>query len=315
MAQHLACGFMRVKALEAVVKLCMDYVPAKSIVNKVKGGDWFGIDYNMNIYRGCSHGCIYCDSRSRCYQIENFDKIRAKQDALRLIRDDLAKKRKSGVVATGAMSDPYNPLEKEHKLTRNALELLNAYRFGAAIATKSDLVCRDIDILKDIQAHSPVIVKITITTGSDALSKTIEPNVALSGRRFAAIKTLSDNGVYAGILMMPLLPFISDTEENIVSIVRKAKECGAKFVYPLMGTTLRTGNREYFYEKLDTHFPSVKEKYERQYGESYNCKSPNAKNLWNVFAGECRQSGILYEMKDIMADYKKRYKHGQLELF
>ena len=166
----------------------MDYIPAKTIVTQVKKHNWFGIDYNMNIYRGCSHGCIYCDSRSLCYKIENFYTIRAKQDALRIIRDDLLKKRKRGVVATGAMSDPYNPLEKEYKLTRNALELLNAYRFGVAIATKSDLICRDINILKDIQVHSPVLVKMTITTDNDNLCEIIEPKAPLSSERFSAVK-------------------------------------------------------------------------------------------------------------------------------
>ena len=293
----------------------MEYIPAKTIVTQVKYHNWFGVDYNMNIYRGCSHGCIYCDSRSLCYRIENFDQIRAKQDALRIIRADLLKKRNRGVVATGAMSDPYNPLEEEHKLTRNALELLNAYRFGAAIATKGRLVIRDINILKDIQAHSPVLVKMTITTADDNLCGIIEPNAPLSSERFAAVKTLSDNGVYAGILMMPILPFIEDMEENIITIVRKAKENGARFVYPAIGMTLRRGNREYYYEKLDEHFPGIKEKYIKKYGERYSCTAPGIKRLWNVFAEECRRLDLRYEMKDIIIDYKRGYRAKQLDLF
>ncbi|MDR0472880.1 MAG: radical SAM protein, partial [Treponema sp.] len=172
----------------------IEYIPAKTIVSKTKNHSWFGADYNMNIYRGCSHGCIYCDSRSLCYRIENFDAIKAKQDALRIIRDNLLKKRKPGIVATGSMSDPYNPLEKELKLTRNALELLNAYRFGAAVATKSNLVVRDTAVFKDIQAHSPVIIKISITTSDDSMSKIIEPNAPVSSERFEAVKELTDNG-------------------------------------------------------------------------------------------------------------------------
>jgi len=293
----------------------MEYIPAKTIVQNVKKHTWFGIDYNMNIYRGCSHGCIYCDSRSLCYQVENFDTVRAKNDALRIIRNDLLKKRARGVVGTGAMSDPYNPFEKAEKLTRNALELLNAYRFGAAITTKSQLVCRDISILQDIQVHSPVIVKMTITTSDDTLCKLIEPNVALSSERFAAVKELSANGIYTGILMMPLLPFIEDTEENIVSIVRKAKEHGAKFVYPAFGMTLRNGNREYYYEKLDKHFPGVKEQYMKKYGERYSCTVPRVKRLWNIFSSECRKLELRYTMKDIIIDYKRGYWTKQLELF
>ena len=293
----------------------MDYIPAKTIVTQVRKHNWFGIDYNMNIYRGCSHGCIYCDSRSLCYKIENFDTVRAKQDALRIIRDDLLKKRKRGVVGTGAMSDPYNPFEEELKLTGNSLELLNAYRFGIAVSTKSPLICRDVNILKDIQVHSPVLVKMTITTYDDNLCKIIEPKAPLSSERFSALKTLSSNGVYAGILMMPLLPFIEDTEENIINIVHKAKENGARFIYPAIGMTLRAGNREYYYENLDKHFPGTKEKYIKKYGERYNCTAPGVKRLWSIFTNECHKLELRYEMKDIIIDYKRGYTAKQLDLF
>ena len=293
----------------------MELIPAKTIVTQVKKHNWFGVDYNMNIYRGCSHGCIYCDSRSLCYQIENFDHIRAKQDALRIIRNDLLKKRKRGVIGTGAMSDPYNPLEMEHKLTRNSLELINAYRFGVAVATKSPLITRDMCILKDIQVNAPVLVKMTITTHDDTLSKIIEPNAPVSSERFLAVKTLSDNGVYAGVLMMPILPFIEDTEENIITIVQKSKASGARFVYPALGMTLRAGNREYYYEQLDRHFPGIKEKYIQKYGLRYSCTVPRVKRLWNIFAGECQRLGLRYEMKDIVIDYKRGYAAKQLRLF
>jgi DNA repair photolyase len=293
----------------------MEYIPAKTIVTRTKDHKWFGVDYNMNIYRGCSHGCIYCDSRSLCYGIENFEQIRAKQDALRIIRDDLLKKRKRGVVATGAMSDPYNPCEKELKLTRNALELLNAYRFGAALATKSALVIRDTNILRDIQNHSPVLVKMTITTADDNLCEIVEPGAPLSSERFEAVKTLSGSGIYTGILMMPILPFIEDTEENIKSIVRRAGECGARFVYPALGMTLRAGNREYYYEKLDQYFPGIKEKYAAKYDERYNCASPHAKRLRTVFTKECARFELRHEMKDIIIDYKRGYTAKQLDLF
>ncbi|QQO09526.1 SPL family radical SAM protein [Breznakiella homolactica] len=294
----------------------MEYIPAKTIVTRTKSpGVWFGIEYNMNIYRGCSHGCIYCDSRSLCYGIENFDTVRAKQDALRIIRNDLAAKRKTGVVGTGAMSDPYNPFERELKLTRNALELINAYRFGAAIATKSPLVARDTDILKDIAEHSPVMVKMTVTAADDGLCRKIEPRVAPSSERFAAVKALTDAGVCAGILMMPILPFIEDTEDNILSIVRQAAESGARFIYPAIGMTLRAGNREYFYEQLDREFPGIREKYIRSYGDRYSCTSTKVRSLWKLFTAECQRFGIRYEMRDIIIDYKRGYTSKQLSLF
>ena len=159
----------------------MEYIGAKTIVTKTKDSRWFGIDYNMNIYKGCCHGCVYCDSRSDCYQIQDFDRVRAKEDAIRIIRDDLRRKVKTGVVGTGAMSDPYNPFEKELKLTRHALELVDAFGFGAAIATKSHLMMRDMDILESIKDHSPVLCKVTVTTADDDLAKKIEPRVSARG--------------------------------------------------------------------------------------------------------------------------------------
>ena len=293
----------------------MEYIPAKTIVTQTKNHQWFAVDYNMNIYRGCCHGCIYCDSRSLCYRIDDFDKIRAKKDALRIMRDDLLKKRKRGIIATGAMSDPYNPYEKELKLTRNALELINAYRFGVAIATKSASIVRDADILKDIQEHSPVLVKISITTSDDNLCKIVEPNASLSSERFEAVKMLNAAGVYTGVLMMPILPFIQDTEENIINIVRKAKENGARFIYPAIGMTLRAGNREYYYENLDKHFPGIKEKYIKRYDERYNCTSPKVKKLWGIFTEECSRLELRHQMKDIITDYKRGYTAKQLNLF
>ncbi len=291
----------------------MQTIPAKNIVYRPKkGSDWFGADYNMNIYRGCSHGCVYCDSRSSCYRNPDFDTIKVKENALELIRDDLRSKVKTGVVATGAMSDPYNPLEKELLLTRNALELLNAFRFGVAIDTKSALVERDIDVLRDINRHSPVIVKMTITTLDDALCKKLEPRVAATPERFAALKALADGGIFCGVLMMPILPFINDTMENVIGIVEKARDAGARFVYPAFGMTLRHGNREYYYEKLNALFPGMSEKYAKAYGERYMCTSRSAKRLWEAFAGRCRELGLLYDMKMITRAYKSRYESQQL---
>ena len=294
----------------------MQTVPAKTIVTKMKKPSaWFGADYNMNIYRGCCHGCIYCDSRSDCYRNPDFGTVKAKENALQIVRDDLRRKVKTGVVATGAMSDPYNPFEKNEKLTRNSLELINAFGFGVAVDTKGVLVTRDIDILKDISSHSPVIVKMSITTADDALSKIIEPGAAPSSERFAALKQLSDAGIFCGILMMPILPFINDAEENITTIVANAKEAGAKFIYPAFGVTMRQGNREYFFEQLDKHFPGYKEKYISKYRNNYVCTSPQARKLWGIFSDLCKQNNILYDMKDIIYAYKRPYVNEQLSLF
>lgn len=294
----------------------MDFIPAKSIISGYREkNNWFGTNYNMNIYKGCCHGCIYCDSRSECYGIDNFDIVRAKENSLEMIRRELKSKRKKGVIGTGAMSDPYNPFEKKFSLTRNALESIDNSGFGVAIATKSDLITRDIDILKRIKEHSPVLCKITITTADDELCKIIEPNVVVTSKRFEAIKKLSDEGIYTGILLMPILPFINDTEENIISIVRLAKENGARFIYPAFGVTLKSNQRDYFVKMLDKYFPEVKDKYIKIFGNDYMCSSPNARKLYNIFSNECKRLGILYKMNDIIVDYKKGYYNEQISLF
>ncbi|WP_315074143.1 radical SAM protein [uncultured Clostridium sp.] len=294
----------------------MEFISAKTIVSGYSESNaWFGDNYNMNIYKGCCHGCIYCDSRSECYRIDNFDVIRAKENALALINKELKSKKRTGVIGTGAMSDPYNPFEREYKLTRGALELINTYGFGVSLITKSDLVIRDIDILKKIKSHSPVLVKITITTCSDELCKKIEPNVAVSSKRFSAIKELSENGIFTGILLMPVLPFLEDNEENIRSIVKQAYENGAKFIFPAFGVTLRQNQRDWYYKKLDEKFPGIKQKYIQQFGNNYECYSPKAKQLWNLFKEDCERYGIVYKMSDIIKAYKKGYEKDQLSLF
>ncbi|MDR2932560.1 MAG: radical SAM protein [Oscillospiraceae bacterium] len=293
----------------------MEYVPAKSIVYRDKSPDWFGTDYKMNIYRGCCHGCIYCDSRSDCYQIGDFDTVKAKENALDIIRDDLRRKVKRGVVVTGAASDPYNPYEKELLLTRHALELIDIYGFGAGIATKSPLIARDRDILARIAAHDPVIVKITVTCADDAVSRVIEPGVAVTSARFEAMRALADAGLYSGVLMMPLLPFINDTDDNVAEIVRLAGRSGARFIYPAFGLTMRSGQREYLYKALDASFPGVREKYAAQFGGQYSCRSPRAEQLWQIFKKECDAYGIVYRMADIIKGYRADYDEEQLTLF
>lgn len=294
----------------------MEYIPAKTLITRNKDKSWFGTSYTMNIYKGCPHGCIYCDSRSSCYQIDDFDKVRVKENAIEIIRKQLKGRMGKGVIGTGSMSDPYNPFEKQYGLTREALMLMNQYRFGVAIATKSHLVARDIDVLSEINRHSPVIVKMTVTSSEDELSKVIEPHVCVSSERLAAIREISEAGIFCGLLMMPILPFIEDSEENIQQIVRLAAENGANFIYPAMGMTCRNGQRQYFYEQLNKHFPGMKQKYEKQFGEGYYCTSPHAKKLWKVFTAECQKYGILYKMNDIVKVYQSGYwQEEQLSLF
>ena len=265
----------------------MEFLKTKSILSKEKYGvDWYGIDYKMNLYRGCSHGCIYCDSRSNCYHIDNFDVPKGKENALAILENELSKKREKGIVGIGSMSDTYNPLEKEYEQTRGALKLLAKYGFGVSIDTKSDLILRDLDILKEINSKNNVIIKFTITTPNDELSKIIEPRVCVSSKRFSAIKTLVDNGIFTGIMMNPVLPFITDSEDDIKKLVKLAHESGAKFIHSYMGMTLRENQRDYYYEQLDKHFTGLKDKYIKYYGERYNCPVPNFKRLYKVLTNE-----------------------------
>ncbi len=295
----------------------IEYIPAKTIITKNKSTAWFGNDYNMNIYKGCCHGCIYCDSRSECYGVEDFDRVRAKENALEIIRNDLRRKVKKGVIGTGAMSDPYNPFETELCLTRHALELIDAYEFGITIATKSTGLIRDIDILQSIREHSPVLAKITITTAEDALAEKLEPGAPSSSERFGMLDRLSKEGIMSGILLMPVLPFLEDNEENILQIVRRGAECGVKFIYPAFGVTLRMNQRIYFYEKLRELFPDqdLAERYRKRYGNNYQCSVPGHRQLYSIFREECEKHKILYEMKDIIHAYKLDYGDGQLSLF
>lgn len=293
----------------------LETIPAKTLVTRNKSTSWFGTDFTMNIYKGCCHGCIYCDSRSDCYRVDDFDRVRIKENALMLIRNDLRRMQRRGVIGTGSMSDPYNPFEAELKLTRNALELINAYEFGVGIATKSPLVTRDIDILKNISEHSPVIVKITITTADDGLCKKLEQNVAPTSDRLKALKQLTNNGIFAGIILMPALPFINDTEQNITEVIQLAHENGARFIYPAFGVTLRNNQRDYYFNRLDELFPTLKEKYISHYGNSYSCVSPNAKKLYHLLQRECDKRGILYKMNEIVSAYKLGYENSQLTFF
>lgn len=293
----------------------MDTIPAKTIITKNKDTSWFGADYNMNLYRGCNHGCIYCDSRSSCYRVDNFDHVRVKENALQIVRDELRRKVRTGVIGIGSMSDAYNSFERTEQVTRHALELIDAFGFGISMLTKSDLILRDIDIYQCIAEHSPVLCMETITTFEDDLSRKIEPAAPVSSVRFEVIRKLADAGLYTGVVMTPLLPFLEDTEENIREMVKRTADSGAKFIYGIMGVTVRDGQREYFYNELTRNFPGegLAERYQKTYGYRYHCSSRKAKKLWEVFTEECRKAGLLYDMKDIIHSYKKNYECTQLK--
>ena len=282
-------------------------IKAKTIIqNKAdKNHFWFGFDYNMNLYQGCHHGCIYCDSRSECYQIENFDQIKVKQDAISLLSKELCSKKRKGVIAIGAMSDPYNHYEQQLKITHQALKLISQTGFGVMITTKSHTIINDLDLLKQINNKQSVLICMTITCGNDLLSKKIEPNVSLSSKRFETIKQLRQNNIYTGVLMTPILPFINDTPENIKEIVYQAYLANANFIYPMFGVTLRDRQREYFYIQLEQLFPGLKEFYIEQFGNNYLCNSPRLYELKKLFITECHKYNLTYKMVDIINGYKQ----------
>jgi DNA repair photolyase len=272
-------------------------IEAKTLLSHSSKPDpWFGCSYTMNLYRGCQHQCIYCDSRSECYQIENFADILVKENAIERLEDELPRKRKKMTVCTGSMNDPYMPVEKERELTRRALEVVATYEFPVHVMTKSDLVLRDTELLIEI-GKVYAAVSFTITTVDDDLGRKVEPGASLPSERLAAMKELSDAGVYTGVTMMPVLPFIEDTEKNIRESLAAFHEYGAQYVLPAFAVTLRDRQRDYYYHKLDGLFPGVKEKYEKQYGMAYECPSPEAKKLRRLTEALCHKYGILTKME------------------
>jgi DNA repair photolyase len=288
-----------------------EYIEAKTILSKHRGAPdpYFGISYSMNLFRGCQHQCIYCDSRSKVYGIDDFSKIRIKKNALELLEHALKKRIKKGTIGTGSMNDPYMPVEKEELLTCSALKLIANYRYPVHIITKSDLVARDIDILQEIN-KTYAAVSFTITTSDDNLSKIIEPGAVSSSCRFHAISKMAKAGIYTGVILTPVLPFITDNAENISNILSRAADSGAKYVLGWMGMTQREGQREYYYEKLDKHFPKVRQKYLEQFGNNYQCPSPRFEELNSLFYSECKRLKLSTRMQ-FFSDNQPR----QLDLF
>ena len=267
----------------------MHFVQAKGILTGSGGR------CGMNIYRGCSHGCIYCDSRSRCYQFTHpFEDIEVKQNAPELLERALRGKRKKCMIGTGAMSDPYMHCEEQLRLTRRCLEIIRNYGFGAAVQTKSDRILQDIDLLDEINRSAKCVVQMTLTTWDDRLCGILEPNVCRTKRRIEVLEEMQKRGIPTVVWLTPILPFITDTEENVTAILNECIRVGVKGVIDFgMGLTLRDGDREYYYAALDKHFPGMKERYVRHYGNAYVLPSPNAEKLTEIFRRICRENGIL----------------------
>ena len=288
----------------------MHYSTVKGILSAHNG---------MNLYRGCQHGCIYCDSRSACYHMEHaFEDVEVKENALALLEEELRRKRRPCMIGMGSMTDPYIPLEEELCHTRQALELIWRYGCGVTLITKSARVLRDIELLKRINDESKCVVQMTMTTFDRELCKKLEPNVSATGERFEALLALRDAGIPTVVWLCPILPFINDTRENIDGILDYCERAGVRGVLCFgMGLTLREGNREYFYASLDRLFPGLKQEYIRRYGDSYIIDSPKAPELMERFHSRCARSGIEHDNDAIFA-YLREYERGgqqQLSLF
>lgn len=263
----------------------MHYVEAKGILSANNG---------MNLYRGCTHGCIYCDSRSKCYKMSHeFEDIEVKTNALELLEQTLKHKRKRCMIGTGAMTDPYIPLEMELQHVRKSLELIRDYGYGIVIQTKSARILHDIDLLQEINQRTKAVVAMTLTTYDEELCKLVEPNVSTTRERYEVLMEMKRAGIPTVVWLSPILPFINDTPENINGIMDLCIDAGARGIICFgMGVTLREGNREYFYEKLEEHFPGMKEQYSKTYGNAYMIDSPRQAELMKIFYRRCEEHGI-----------------------
>lgn len=289
----------------------MHEIEAKTILSAKNG---------MNIYRGCTHGCIYCDSRSACYQMDHdFEDIAVKINAPELLEDALRRKRKRCMIGTGAMCDPYMHCEESLGMMRRCLEIIDAYGFGVDVLTKSSRVLRDIDLLDSINCRSKAVVQMTLTTYDEALCAILEPNVSSSAERYRTLKAFQKRGIPTVIWLTPLLPFINDSEENLRGILEYAFDAGVKGIICFgIGVTMRQGNREYFYKMLDRHFPGMKERYVRTFGGAYECASPDQERLMRIFHEECERRGVMHDIGRIFTylnDFPRESEHAQLSMF
>ena len=290
----------------------MHFVNAKGILTGSGG------HLGMNIYRGCTHGCVYCDSRSRCYQFTHpFEDVEVKQNASELLEKALQSKRRRCMIGTGSMSDPYMHCEEQLGLTRRCLEVIQKYGFGVAIQTKSDRILRDIDLLDEINHSAQCVVQVTLTTYDDELCRILEPNVCNTKRRIEVLERMQARGIPTVVWLTPILPFLNDTPENVTAILQECVRVGVKGVIDFgTGMTLREGDREYYYAALDRHFPGMKERYIRMYGNAYELPSPRAKELRRLFHRICIENGILSTPEECfgyMYDFPE--KQVQMSLF
>ena len=281
----------------------MHFVKAKGILSPKNG---------MNLYRGCSHGCIYCDSRSKCYNMRHdFEDIEIKENAVELLENALKHKRKKCMIGTGSMTDPYIPLEMELQNVRKALSLIYENGFGFTVITKSNRILRDIDLLQKINEKTKCVVQMTLTTADEALCRKIEPGVSATKERFEVLKQMRDAGIPAVVWLSPILPFINDTWENISSILDMCIEAKVYGIICFgMGVTLRDGNREYFYSQLDKYFPGLKGEYIKVYGNQYPVSSPDNKRLMKLFTEKCDEHGIVHN-NDLIFEYLQTFEEKQ----
>jgi DNA repair photolyase len=277
------------------------YIKAKQILTPMSRPEsWFGVGYNMNLYRGCQHGCIYCDSRSACYGVDRFDKdIEIKENAIERLHMELASKRGRRMIGTGAMCDPYTPLEKDIHLTRRAVACIAERGFPLHIMTKSDLIVRDMDLLTRGMARNAVTF--TVTTPDDDLAAKIEPAAPSPSRRFAAMKALHAAGVITGVAVMPVLPFIEDDEKALLAILEKTKEAGGAYAVVWLGVTLRDRQRVHFYAELDKHFPGMRNRYQETYGDQYGCGVSGADQIYGVLERSCSDLDLAWGMAGAIA--------------
>ena len=289
----------------------MHTIEAKSILSARNG---------INVYRGCTHGCIYCDSRSTCYQMDHaVEDVAVKINAPELLEDALRRKRRRCMVGTGAMCDPYLPLERETLLTRRCLEVILRQGCGVSVLTKSDLVLRDLELLKAINEKTKAVVCTTLTTFDEDLCRVLEPSVCTTKRRFEMLRTMHENGIRTGVWLCPILPFLNDTEENLRGLLGYCFDAGVEVIVHFgMGVTLRDGDRQYFYRQLDRHFPGMKERYIRAFGDAYQCPSPNEKRLAAILREECVKRGVICQTEKAMAwlmEFEDRQAGEQLSFF
>lgn len=246
-----------------------------------------------------------------------FEDIEVKENAPELLENALKRKRRKCMIGTGAMSDPYIPLEKELKLTRRCLEIINRYGFGVTVQTKSASVMRDIDLFTKINDKSKAVLQMTLTTADESLCRIIEPNVSVTKERFETLKAFHENGIPCVVWFSPFLPFINDTKENIDGLLKYCIDAKVRGIICFgIGLTLRDGDREYFYSRLDKHFPNMKERYIYTYGNSYQLTSSNNNVLMNRISEVCRNHGIMFGVENVFSYlHKFESKTEQLSLF